>query len=61
MKEAVAFAFEHTEPGTTCLLSCASPSYSLWKNFVEKGQEFTLYVKHFGEHPQRLRAVEHRT
>lgn len=54
MKEAVAFAFEHTERGTTCLLSCASPSYSLWKNFEEKGREFTLYVKHFGEYPQQL-------
>jgi UDP-N-acetylmuramoylalanine--D-glutamate ligase len=55
MKDAVAFAYTHTVPGTTCLLSCASPSYSLWKNFEEKGREFTLYVKHFGEHPQRLR------
>jgi UDP-N-acetylmuramoylalanine--D-glutamate ligase len=51
MKEAVAFAYAHTEPGTTCLLSCASPSYSLWKSFEEKGREFTLCVQHFGEHP----------
>ncbi len=59
MQEAVAFAYAHTEPGTTCLLSCASPSYSLWKSFEEKGREFTLYVKHFGEHPQRLRNKKH--
>lgn len=54
MKDAVAFAYTHTPPGTTCLLSCASPSYSLWKNFEEKGKEFVLYIKHFGEHLQRL-------
>lgn len=44
MKDAVAFAYEHTTPGGICLLSCASPSYSLWKNFEEKGAEFTKEV-----------------
>ena len=45
MREAVQFAYQHTPKGSVCLLSCASPSYSLWKNFEEKGQEFQLVVK----------------
>lgn len=40
MKEAVSFAFKNTNKGEICLLSCASPSYSLWKNFEEKGNQF---------------------
>ncbi|MEN9328752.1 MAG: hypothetical protein RI947_1560 [Candidatus Parcubacteria bacterium] len=44
MEEAVKFAYEHTPAGSICLLSCASPSYSLWKNFEEKGNEFRRYA-----------------
>jgi UDP-N-acetylmuramoylalanine--D-glutamate ligase len=49
MEEAVNFAYEKTEPGKICLLSCASPSYSLWKNFEEKGNQFQRYVKNHAE------------
>ncbi|MFA7252884.1 MAG: Mur ligase family protein [Candidatus Paceibacterota bacterium] len=45
MKEAVAFAFQNTTPGKICLLSTASPSYSIWKNFEEKGDLFQKWVK----------------
>lgn len=45
MEKAVKFAFENAEKGSACLLSCASPSYSLWKNFEEKGNEFKKFVK----------------
>lgn len=48
MKEAVAFAFEHTEQGKICLLSTASPSYSLWKNFEAKGDAFDHCVRTIG-------------
>jgi UDP-N-acetylmuramoylalanine--D-glutamate ligase len=44
MKEAVAFAYEMTPKGSICLLSTASPSYSIWKNFEEKGDIFQKYV-----------------
>lgn len=44
MEEAVVFAYEHTSHGAVCLLSCASPSYSLWKNFEEKGNEFKKFI-----------------
>ncbi len=44
MENAVAFAFEQTQPWMICLLSTASPSYSLWKNFEEKWDLFQKYV-----------------
>ncbi|MCX6732650.1 MAG: UDP-N-acetylmuramoyl-L-alanine--D-glutamate ligase [Candidatus Roizmanbacteria bacterium] len=48
MKEAVAFAYKNCTQGSLCLLSTASPSYSLWKNFEEKGDLFQRYVKLLG-------------
>jgi len=45
MKDAVKFAYKNTEKGKICLLSCASPSYSLWKNFEEKGDQFKKYIR----------------
>ncbi|MGB2791036.1 MAG: UDP-N-acetylmuramoyl-L-alanine--D-glutamate ligase [Candidatus Moraniibacteriota bacterium] len=49
MEEAVRFAYEKTPTGSTCLLSTASPSYSLWKNFEQKGDEFQQWVRKLGE------------
>jgi UDP-N-acetylmuramoylalanine--D-glutamate ligase len=40
MEEAVKFAYQHTSQGKICLLSTASPSYTVWKNFEEKGLLF---------------------
>ncbi|MFZ1619884.1 MAG: UDP-N-acetylmuramoyl-L-alanine--D-glutamate ligase [Microgenomates group bacterium] len=48
MKEAVTFAYRQTKSGATCLLSTASPSYRLWKNFEEKGDEFKKWVEELG-------------
>lgn len=45
MEEAVNFAYKNTPSGSVCLLSTASPSYSLWKNFEEKGNQFQFFVK----------------
>jgi len=45
MKEAVKFAYKYTNNGKICLLSTASPSYTLRKNFEEKGHLFQRYVK----------------
>src|SRR3989344_239600 len=53
MQEAVKFAYKNTKKGSVCLLSCASPSYSLWKNFEEKGGQFRHYVKFFGTMKQK--------
>jgi len=48
MKSAVDFAFKNTPEGCVCLLSTASPSYTLWKNFEEKGNQFQKFVKSSG-------------
>lgn len=45
MEDAVAFAFKYTKKNHICLLSTASPSYSLWENFEEKGNDFKRAVK----------------
>lgn len=49
MQEAVQFAYDNTPEGMVCLLSTASPSYTLWKNFEVKGDEFQKIVKELGE------------
>lgn len=48
MKDAVSFCFENSKKGSVCLLSTASPSYSLWKNFEEKGDLFQTFVRDYG-------------
>lgn len=45
MADAVKFAYQYTKKGKICLLSTASPSYSIWKNFEEKGDLFAQYIK----------------
>lgn len=47
MGEAVRFAYSHTPKGSVCLLSTASPSYSVWKNFEEKGNLFAQFVRQY--------------
>jgi UDP-N-acetylmuramoylalanine--D-glutamate ligase len=45
MEEAVRFAKDHTLPGFICLLSTASPSYGMFKNFEEKGDQFAACIR----------------
>lgn len=45
MEEAVAFVYAHAPRDSVCLLSNASPSYSLWENFEKKGDLFTQFVR----------------
>jgi len=47
MEEAVKFAYRSTPSGSTCLLSTASPSYSVWKDFEEKGDLFQKFIKKY--------------
>lgn len=47
MEKAVQFAYAHTPTNSVCLLSTASPSYSVWKNFEEKGNMFQDFVKQY--------------
>jgi UDP-N-acetylmuramoylalanine--D-glutamate ligase len=45
MKSCVEKAFKITRKGSICLLSCASPSYSIFKNFEDKGDQFARWIK----------------
>ena len=49
MKKAVKFAYKHTKQGMICLLSTASPSYSVWKDFEEKWDLFQQCVRELSE------------
>ena len=49
MQEAVEFAYKFSKKGEICLLSTASPSYSIWKGFEEKGDLFRKWVKFFAK------------
>jgi UDP-N-acetylmuramoylalanine--D-glutamate ligase len=45
MNEAVAFAAKHAPTGSVVLLSTAAPSYLLWKDFEDKGDQFQAAVR----------------
>ena len=49
MQEAIEFAFQYTKIWKVCLLSCASPSYVLWKNFEEKWNAFQECIEKYRE------------
>jgi UDP-N-acetylmuramoylalanine-D-glutamate ligase len=45
MHEAVIIANSHTPAWKVALLSCASPSMSLWSSYREKGEQYREEVK----------------
>ncbi len=45
MEKAVEFAYKNSQPWQIALLSCASPSYSMYNNFKERGTDFSSLAK----------------
>ena len=48
MEEAVRLAYTHTPKGKICLLSPASASFNLFKNYEDRGEQFKTWVKNLG-------------
>lgn len=49
MEEAIQWVYTVTQSGGICLLSTASPSFSLWKDYKEKGTKFREFVARYGQ------------
>lgn len=45
MEEAVNFALRKTKKGKICLMSCASSSFSIFRDYEEKGRQYKHFLK----------------
>lgn len=49
IEEAVSLAYAHTPPGKICLLSPASASFNLFKDYADRGEQFKQWVAKLGQ------------
>ncbi|MBN2100364.1 UDP-N-acetylmuramoyl-L-alanine--D-glutamate ligase [Candidatus Dojkabacteria bacterium] len=49
MKQAIEMCYKNTDRGNICLLSPASPSFTLFQNYKDEGYQFKRYVKEIGK------------
>lgn len=45
MEKAIDYAMEYTNEGSVCLLSPGAPSYTMYKNLYERGEDFVSIIK----------------
>ncbi|MDO8470803.1 MAG: UDP-N-acetylmuramoyl-L-alanine--D-glutamate ligase [bacterium] len=49
MKEAVRIAYKYTPQGTICLLSPAAPSFNLFRDYKDRGDQFVKWASYYGK------------
>lgn len=47
MRQAVEFCVKNTPPGSVCLLSCASPSFGMFKDYKDRGEQFKNEIQKY--------------
>lgn len=47
LEEAVSFSFDNSNSGDMVIFSPAAPSYEVYKNFMERGEFFTKFVRNY--------------
>ncbi len=49
MEEAIKFSYKNTPEGKICLMSNAAPSMSVWKNYLDKAEQFRKHIEKYSK------------